>query len=172
MTKAEMTNSTTRGSDENLAPFDPLLELAKAIAAADARVQEYGKKGTQARKIKDGVAETYLENAERHACDQYYSLREGLSCHEATTMEGAMIQVAEAYNLVDRLWDIVPEGDHDREGKKIKRSIERLLISSLRMMERVAEKDLSSLGLACFRSAHLDPWEDVELRIAAVKKAL
>lgn len=163
-------NTTTGGDIGNVMTADPLLDLARAIAAADTLVNDYDRKESEARKKKDGVSETYFEAAERHSVDQYYSLKEGLSCYEAKTMEGAMVQIAESFNLLDLLWDMVPEGPHDHDGKKIKRAIERMLMSSLRMMERAVGTDLPGLGLDCFRNANLDPWDDVERRIVAVKR--
>lgn len=145
---------------------DPILNLAAFIAAADKAVDECDRGRREARQAADGMAETYFETADNHHTSRYFMLKEALSCHEAKTLEGAMVQAAECYSTID---DIINHFNDPFALRKSKMAMERMLMSIIRVLEREAAIDLEGLGLSCLRCKNLDPWEEPAKRISLAR---
>ncbi|MCC7251840.1 hypothetical protein [Hyphomicrobium sp.] len=144
---------------------DPVVELGRQIAELEARYEELEDLEHDARNAKDLSAEGYYEAARLDVYSRIEALKGALSCYEAKTLVGAMIQVAQVWNMIDFLLD----ADEAAERKRLRQEAERLIVSALRVIEREAGTDFNALGLGAYRNANLDPWTPVEDRLAAIK---
>lgn len=104
------------------------------------------------------VAKRICDEAGKHEYDRELALRQLISFEPATSVEGALVQVAESISALDLIWDQFPKENEEFVVLQDYRRLQRLLFSVLRFLRSQSIQDVddhcNGLGL--------DPWIEAE----------
>ncbi len=137
---------------------DPLVAIGIRLGAALRREESLDSRHTKAKMAGKVSSESYLEDARKHAYDEICAQRSALSFLKATSLTGAALQIVEALNVSDLIWNNIPESSDFPRLDEYQREIERLLFSALGIVESVASQrveDIVTRGYAC---CNTNPW--------------
>lgn len=104
----------------------------------------------------------YYEIAMRNVDDIDSGLRDMITCTEASSLEGAAVQISEALSRVNLIHEAISDGTEAFEQNKQVRAIDRLLYSALRALEDHCAIDLNKFLGGTMIHRNMDPWRPVE----------
>lgn len=143
---------------------DPILAIGREIAVLDARYDKLNGLETDAEMAGNMLAMMHYRRAMECVEKRARTLKHALSCYEAQSLEGAMIQLGWLNVLVD---DLAAAEANERPA--LQREMERLTMSAIRAIERTTDSDLDAMGLRVLRNNCLDPWARDEDHLAKVE---
>lgn len=155
-----MPNTTVQAAGEAM-PHDMIMRIAKDLGVAERLREDYEAK---ARNKDDTISMTYKRD-EEHASDLTYSLRQMLSHHKATSLDGAAVQIAEIINIVGLLWDGIPEEAMDYDLRHHRRAFDRLAYSVLDFLNVQLATPVEALVYRHFANQHINPWTPTPERL-------
>lgn len=124
---------------------DPVVQIGRQLGDAYREDEANQIAEAAARRAKDGSRECYAKNRQSHSWDCVEALRAMLSHRQATTLEGAAIQIAGATTIVDMIWDQFPEENETYQIKQDFRALVRLLYSALTAIDAVLLRKVDDL---------------------------
>jgi hypothetical protein len=152
----------------NLTAADPILAIGRRLGDAQRRESLQNEANHDAGKAKKLSRQTYGEHRVAHTIDEIDALRMALSLAQATTLDGALIQVAEATSVADMIRDMFPEDAETYRVKATFRTLDRLLYSARHALERLSNNKLEELVSDVFSSPHLSPFVTVDEALAMI----
>lgn len=160
-----MPKSNTPQSSDTVVIFGRLLgEAYRASEAAQTHAFD-------AKRKNDMLEESAWEDAAAVEDDRIYALRDMLSLHVATSLEGVAIHLAEALTRIDFVRDQFPEVSESYQIKQDFRALNRLVYSALAFIDEQASTKLQQNVTDTFGSKHLSPWTPVEEMLAFCRSA-
>lgn len=139
---------------------DTIVQIASDIGAALRTAEAFDRSYSEARKTQaadsEGQSIEFLIAEMRpHIEDRAYVLRDQLSLYEASSIEGATVQVLEAINLID-----IMEGNFDKDYRTQRdfRTVMRLLWSAAGFLNGIAERKAEDIATAPYCSFNTSPW--------------
>jgi len=109
----------------------------------------------------------YRGDAVQHETYLREALRLAISAIPATTIEEALVQVAECSARVDLIVDSEEKAD-----KTERQAVERLFFSIAGVLRRVCGSSAEDLGVGYLMGDHMDPWTPVDERLVLVENKL
>jgi hypothetical protein len=157
------TQNTANAPDLYRDEPDPIVQIGRQLGDAY-READYNDELSFRAANNDGGLEARARERRNHSQDRIDSLREVLTCYKATTLEGAAIQLAEATNLVDGLWDQFPREQETYHIKRDFRGLIRILYSALAFIDANNRRKVDHLVNPSFSGLEiLNPFLPAEL---------
>ena len=151
---------TARKAPKPSAPDCEVAALAVRLGAARKRFDEL-----QARPVTDATR-SRIKEAEETAWDQAEATRDMIANLQARSALGANVQIAEALDRFEMVWDSFPEGEQNYRLKQDARAIRRLLHSALDFYDSIAVRKLADIA-PDLGARHFSPWVSVKIATAA-----
>ena len=108
---------------------DVLADIGREIERLERRDEELDRM----RKDVENKGDNYLEEERNNISDRLHAMRHSLSTIEASTLEGAILQLAEAFRIAEERFDM-EEGDPEWRRKSCQLRFRRLMFSILRFL--------------------------------------
>lgn len=154
-----MPNTSVRAAAEGMPAIDPAVEIGTLLGQSLDRDERFQEAQFDAGRTKRSSERTFQEAAD-HEQDRSLALRALLSTVQATSVEGAVMQLAETIAVVDLVRDAYPEDAFDYEAKQKFRTINRLLFSALAAVDAASKAPLATVHNSHFGTKQCDPWRD------------
>lgn len=166
-----MPKATASAAAGGLSMPNDLHVLGRHLAFVHERGEECDRLEKHARASKDPVSATYFASARDFAYDEWFAAREAITWTRAGDLTGAAIQVAEAILRVEVYREAFPEKEETPQARDDYKAIVRLLFSVLLAVDARADVKLAEATYPGYGSENVNPWVDVESRLAGVKDA-
>lgn len=141
-------------------PADPAyvygLQLGQEMDEQE-RLQELEYEASHAKQHRP---ECIYTNAEAHQNDLVLALRDMISSVRATTLQGSLVQIAVAIDVMSSIDDQYPEEGKDYQVRCQFRAVGRLLFSAITALNDLAGGELTRLHKSHFGVSYCDPWKD------------
>lgn len=140
----------------------PAAALGRRIAANEEKLENYDMAG---RGLK-AFAKIAYDNALEHAYEEFKQLAFALSHEQATSQDGAAVQVAAMWHMITR----IKGADNDMDRREAENAAERLAYSALSVLMDRVEADWVTSGVESLAHSMHNPWVAPDIRIKAEAK--
>lgn len=151
---------TARKAPKPSASECEVVALAIRLGAARKRFDEL-----QARPMTE-ASRSRIKQAEETAWDQAEAARDMIANLQARSPIGANVQIAEALDRFEMVWDSFPETEQNYRLKQDARAVYRLLHSALDFYDSIATCKLADIA-PDLGGRNFSPWKPVEVSTAA-----
>ncbi|WP_182422312.1 hypothetical protein [Aureimonas sp. ME7] len=143
----------------------PVIGLARLAAAFRTDWLSQDRRGRESRRALRVSEAGYYDEARENAHDGEDAVCDLISSTRAVSIEGAAVQIGLVINRLDEIFDFIPdEFGHRRD--LLHRRMARLLFSALSVVEQHSSESVAQLMWEGFPSSYLDPWVNVDERLA------